>query len=82
MKQCALYAVVASLVRESGALHGVRVHAGFDLPLDSVCLDGVPEILQVGAGATPSRSVPQCGQRDSDSGRGCDALCDGVCCSM
>ena len=77
MKQCALHAVAASLVRESGALHGVRVNAGFDVPLDSVCLDGVPEILQVGAGATQSRSVPQRRQRDSDSGSGRDALCDG-----
>ena len=31
----------------------------------------------VGAGATPSRCVPKCGQRDSACGRGCDALCDG-----
>ena len=78
VKQCALHAVAASLVRESGALHGVRVNAGFDVPLDdSVCLDGVFGILQVDAGALPSRCVPQCGQRESDSGRGCDALCDG-----
>ena len=57
----------------------------FDVPLDSVCLDGVHGFLQVGARATPSRCVPQCGQRDSDqtagvdaaSGRGCDAPRDG-----
>ena len=48
MKQCALHAVAASLVRESGALHGARANAGFDVPLeDSVCLDGVSGILQV-----------------------------------
>ena len=29
VKQCALHAVTASLVRESGALHGARVNAGF-----------------------------------------------------
>ena len=73
MKQCALHAVAASLVRESGALHGVRANAGFDVPLvDSVCLDGVPGFLQVGAGAMPSRCVPQCGQRDSDQTAGVD----------
>ena len=67
MKQCALHAVAASLVRESGALHGARANAGFDVPLvDSVCLDGVPGFLQVGAGVASSRCVPQCGQRDSD----------------
>ena len=60
-------AVAASLVRESGALHGARANAGFDVPLvDSVCLDDVSGFLQVGAGATPSRCVPLCGQRDSD----------------
>ena len=59
MKQCVLHAVAASLVRESGALHGARANAGFDVPLEgSVCLDGVSGILQVGAGATPSRCVP------------------------
>ena len=64
MKQCALLAVAASLVRESGGLHGVRANAGFDVPLDdSVCLDGVSGILQVGAGALSSRCV---GQRDSE----------------
>ena len=58
--------VAASLVRESGALHGVRANAGFDVPLeDSVCLDGVSGSLQVDAGAAPSHCVPQCGQRDS-----------------
>ena len=57
------HAVAASLVGESGALHGCRANAGFDVPLeDSVCLDGVSGILQVGAGASPSRCV---GQRDS-----------------
>ena len=52
----------ASLVRESGALHGACANADFDVPLvDSVCLDGVPGLLQVGASALPSRCV---GQRD------------------
>ena len=61
VKQCALHAVTASLVRKSVALHGARV------PLrDSVCFDRVSGFLQVGAGATPSRCVPPCGQRDSD----------------
>ena len=69
VKQCALHTAAASLVRESGVLHGVRANAGFDVPLeDSVCLDGVPGNLQVDA-AAPSRYVPQCGQRDS-------ALCE------
>ena len=64
MKQCALRAVAASLVRESGALHGVRANTGFDVPLgDSVYLDRVSGFLQVGAGASPSRCVPPCGQR-------------------
>ena len=67
VKQCALHAVAASLVRESGALHGACANAGFDVPLgDSVCFDRVSGFLQVGAGATPSRCVPPCGQRDSD----------------
>ena len=58
VKQCALHAVAASLVLESGALHGARANAGFDLPLDdSVCLDGVSGILQVDAGALPPRCV-------------------------
>ena len=58
VKQCALHAVAASLVLESGALHGARANAGFDLPLDDyVCLDGVSGILQVDAGALPSRCV-------------------------
>ena len=30
------------------------------------CFDGVSGFLQVGAGATPSRCIPPCGQRDSD----------------
>ena len=48
-----------------------RANAGFDVPFnDSVCLDGIPGFLQVGAGATPSRCVPQCGQRDSDQTAG------------
>ena len=64
VKQCALRAVAASLVRESGALHGAGANAGFDVPLDdSVCLDGVSGILEVDGGALPSRCV---GQRDSD----------------
>ena len=37
VKQSALHAVAASLVRESGALHSARANAGFDVPLgDSV----------------------------------------------
>ena len=45
----------------SGALHGARANAGFDVPLDySVCLDDVSGILQVDA-ALPSRCV---GRRD------------------
>ena len=63
MKQCALHAVAASLVRESGELHGARANAGFDVPLEDACLDGVSGNLQVDAGALPSRCV---GQRDSD----------------
>ena len=47
------------------------------MPLEDSCLDGVSGNLQVHAGVAPSRYVPQCGQRDSASGRGCDALCDG-----
>ena len=66
MTQCALHAVAASLVRESGALHGARANAGFDVDLEDSCLDGVSGNLQVGAGATPSLCVPPCGQRDSD----------------
>ena len=61
-----MHTAAASLVRESGVLHGVRANAGFDVPLeDSVCLDGVSGNLQVDAGAAPSRRVPHCGQRDS-----------------
>ena len=33
---------------------------------DSVCFGRVSGYLQVGAGASPSRCVPPCGQRDSD----------------
>ena len=56
MKQCALHAVAASLVRESGALHGARSNAGFDVPLDdSVCFDGVSGIMQVDAGTAGQR---------------------------
>ena len=55
----------ASLVRESGVLHGVRVNAGFDVLLEVSCLDDVSGNLQVDAGVAPSRCVPQCGQRDS-----------------
>ena len=61
-----MHAIAASLVRESGAFHGVRANAGFGVPLeDSVCFD-VSGFLQVGAGASTSRCVPPCGQRDSD----------------
>ena len=55
MKQCALHTAAASLVRESGVLHGVRANAGFDVPLEDSCLDGVSGNLQVGAGVAPSR---------------------------
>ena len=62
MKQCVSRAVIASLVRESVALHAAGANAGFGVSLDdSVCLDGVSGILQVDAGALPSRCV---GQRD------------------
>ena len=64
MKQCALHTAAASLVRESGVLHGVRANAGFDVPLEGSCLDGVSGNLQVDAGVAPSRCVTQCGQRD------------------
>ena len=58
VKQCALHTAAASLVRESGVLHGVRANAGFDVPLeDTVCLDGVSGHLQVDAGVAPSRAV-------------------------
>ena len=53
VKQCALHTAAASLVRESGVLHGVRANAGFDVPLEDSCLDGVSGNLQVGAGAAP-----------------------------
>ena len=69
VKQCALHTAAASLVRESGVFHGVRANAGFDVPLEDSCLDGVSGNLQVDAGVVPSRYVPQCGQRDS-------ALCE------
>ena len=65
MKQCALHTAAASLVRESGVLHGVRANAGFDVPLEDSCLDGVSGNLQVDAGVGAPRYVPQCGQRDS-----------------
>ena len=69
VKQCALHAVAALLIRESGALHGARANAGFDVHLeDFVCLGGVSGILQVGAGAAPSRCVA----RDSDQTAGVD----------
>ena len=42
VKQCALHAVAASLVRESGAIHGARANAGFHVPLDPVCFYDVP----------------------------------------
>ena len=41
------------------------------------CVSRAVAASLVGAGATPSCCVPKCGQRDSASGRGCDALCDG-----
>ena len=69
MKQCALHTAAASLIRESGALHGARANSGFDVPIDDSCLDGVSGNLQVDAGVAPSRCVSQCGQRDS-------ALCE------
>ena len=53
MKQCALHTAAASLVRESGVLHGVRVNAGFDVPLEGSCFDGVSGNLQVGAALRP-----------------------------
>ena len=55
VKQCAVHAAAASLVRESGALHGARANAGFDVLLEDSCLDGVSGNLQVGAGVAPSR---------------------------
>ena len=54
MKQCALHTAAASLVRESGVLHGVRANAGFDVPLEDSCVDGVSGNLQVDAGVAPS----------------------------
>ena len=61
VKQCALHTVAASLVRESGALHGVRANAGFDVPLeDSVCLDDVSGNLQLRPPAvSPVRTAGQ-----------------------
>ena len=49
--QCALHTAAALLVRESDVLHGVRANAGFDVPLEDFCLDGVSGNLQVNADA-------------------------------
>ena len=69
VKQCIFHTAAASLVRESGVLPGVRAGAGFGVPLEDSCLDGLSGNLQIATGVAPSRCVPQRRQRDS-------ALCE------
>ena len=62
MKQCALQAVAATLVREFGVPHDARESAGFHVSSEAV--GGAP-LRMLCASATPSRCVPKCGPRDS-----------------